>query len=233
MEISVEKDRAYRKQEEHKALDRKRKRASYIAKQSSKTSVENSAEKSQGIYNSKIDDGKIYDGKTDEVRTDIRERARARPSAYQEDFTVWYERYPRKKAKADAQKAYQKARYTASAEEILAGLDRYNSSLSPGFDQNFVPYPASWLRAGRWGDEYTQEISKPAQSYAKPLTFRQAAIIHNRRMFEDALSAAQSAAAARNMPALGKPTEQAVSANGKSGHDGISSSHGEVDGELF
>src|SRR6266705_6663029 len=43
-EFSVEKDRAYNRQEERKALDRKRKRLSYTAKQSKKTSVELSTE---------------------------------------------------------------------------------------------------------------------------------------------------------------------------------------------
>lgn len=69
-------------------------------------------------------------------------------------FRVFWEAYPRRVAKDAASKAFAKAYRRVGTEEplavILAGIER----ALPGWDdRNFIPYPASWLNAGRWGDE--------------------------------------------------------------------------------
>lgn len=68
------------------------------------------------------------------------------------EFTEWYALYPRKKAKADALKAYRAARKKTSAETILIGLRRLLPELNT-VSENYRPYPASWLRAESWEDE--------------------------------------------------------------------------------
>lgn len=68
-----------------------------------------------------------------------------------EEFDRFWAIYPHRKAKLDAQKAYQQARKLASPEEILAGVERYLRSKP---DWQAWAFPASWLRAGRWMDEH-------------------------------------------------------------------------------
>lgn len=70
-------------------------------------------------------------------------------------FNEWWALYPRKVSKLVAMKAYDqmlKKGYTHA--ELLAGIKRYIAELERlGTAREFVPYPASWLRAGRWLDE--------------------------------------------------------------------------------
>lgn len=67
----------------------------------------------------------------------------------QNDFGLFYQKYPRHVAKRAALKAYAAARSRASAAEILAGCERYAVSADP----NYTAHPATWLNADRWLDE--------------------------------------------------------------------------------
>jgi hypothetical protein len=62
-------------------------------------------------------------------------------------FLEFWEVYPRKVARGDAQKAYLKALSRASHAEILAGAKRYKP------DPKFTKHPATWLNADCWLDE--------------------------------------------------------------------------------
>lgn len=94
-------------------------------------------------------------------------RARAREN-FTDEFAAWYKNYPRKVAKADALKAYAKARKGgASVEQLNDGLARYLAKLAPHFDPNFHPYPASWLNSERWNDE-DHNLDYHAHLFAKP-----------------------------------------------------------------
>jgi len=72
-------------------------------------------------------------------------------SAEPSGFAEFWAAYPRKTAKDDARKAWQKAVRRAPPAEIIAGLARAT------FDRRefprFVPHPATWLNGGRWQDE--------------------------------------------------------------------------------
>lgn len=68
------------------------------------------------------------------------------------DFDQFWASYPKKLAKLDAAKAYERARRTASAEDIQAGLEQFLHHLPD--ELRYVPHAASWIRAGRWLDEY-------------------------------------------------------------------------------
>ena len=76
------------------------------------------------------------------------------------DFDIFWSRYPRREAKLAALKAYDKARRLASAEDILAGLERYRQTMPD--DKQYRPLPASWLNAGRWLDETDEPTVKPS-----------------------------------------------------------------------
>jgi hypothetical protein len=73
-----------------------------------------------------------------------------------DEFDRWYSRYPRKEAKDAARKAFTKARRSTSLQELLEGLDRYILAVK-GKERQYIALPATWLNAGRWQDEITQQ----------------------------------------------------------------------------
>ena len=74
-------------------------------------------------------------------------------------FATWYEKYPRKKAPPEAEKAFRKivARDDTPFDALLTGIDRFWLEQP---DVGFWPYPASWLNGRRWLDEPTQARTK-------------------------------------------------------------------------
>lgn len=69
-------------------------------------------------------------------------------------FAEFWAKYPRKVGKLAAQKAYAQARTAngATQAELLAGIDAYVKH-KPAYAD--FAHPSSWLRAGRWMDEWT------------------------------------------------------------------------------
>jgi hypothetical protein len=59
------------------------------------------------------------------------------------DFDKFWNLYPKKVAKADALKAWNKAIKRKTADELLKLTKVYSEGKLP--DQNYIPYPASWL----------------------------------------------------------------------------------------
>jgi hypothetical protein len=80
-----------------------------------------------------------------------------------DDFNEFMARYPRRVARIDAEKAYIQMRRKPDMTKarIHDGLERYLQNLP---DQMcFIPYPASWIRAGRFDDEYETAVPAPAK----------------------------------------------------------------------
>jgi hypothetical protein len=71
--------------------------------------------------------------------------------ASQDDFFDWYMDYPRKEARAAAEKAYAKARTKASHQQLVEGARRYRDD--PNREASFTKLPATWLNSGCWEDE--------------------------------------------------------------------------------
>jgi hypothetical protein len=68
-------------------------------------------------------------------------------------FLVFYQAYPKRRARAKAEAAYTKAlSLGATADELLAGAKRYAAEVR-GKESQFVAFPASWLNQQRWLDE--------------------------------------------------------------------------------
>lgn len=67
-----------------------------------------------------------------------------------EDFTAFWASFPRRTAKLAAMKAYERARRMDSAENILAGVERYKRNKPEYADWC---HPATFLNQGRWMDE--------------------------------------------------------------------------------
>jgi hypothetical protein len=86
-----------------------------------------------------------------------------------EEFDRWYAGYPRKEAKANARKAFAKARRTAGMDILMASLERYVASVK-GKERQYIALPATWLNAGRWEDEYApaskESLVHPAYAWA-------------------------------------------------------------------
>lgn len=80
-------------------------------------------------------------------------------------FTEWWADYPKKVKKLDATKAYKAAlKAGATPEDLLQGLRRQKAAWkATNINPQYIPYPASWLRAGSWEDELdTTALSQDA-----------------------------------------------------------------------
>ena len=81
-------------------------------------------------------------------------------------FTEWWPHYPKKVKKLDAEKAYKAAlKRGVTPKELLDGLQRQKAAWKAnGTEPQYIPYPATWLRAGSWEDE----LDAPSPSQATP-----------------------------------------------------------------
>lgn len=80
------------------------------------------------------------------------------PKKTNDDFEKFWKAYPKKKAKATAQRAFEKAIKKTDLETILRGIEAQKKSRQwQEADGRFVPHPATWLNAGAWDDEVTEE----------------------------------------------------------------------------
>lgn len=95
-------------------------------------------------------------------------------SRIEDDFADWYQRYPRKRDKGHALKAYRAARKKTDHATLVAALDNQREAmLSAPADKR--PYPATWLNGERWLDEPDPVSEKPESvKYATEEEYRQA-----------------------------------------------------------
>lgn len=81
-------------------------------------------------------------------------------------FREFYRVYPRKIGKLDAEKAFRQMTARGyESEAIIEGAKKFASAMArEGKEMQFIPYPATWLRAGRWMDGELQETIKPSEA---------------------------------------------------------------------
>ena len=80
-------------------------------------------------------------------------------------FPDWWAIWGKKKAKGDAEKAYKAALKKISHDDLMAKTTAYWDHVkASGTDLQYVPYPATWLRAEQWDDDLTLN----AQSGGRP-----------------------------------------------------------------
>ncbi|MBO1269601.1 hypothetical protein J1902_16795 [Arthrobacter sp. PO-11] len=82
-----------------------------------------------------------------EARQEAAQNTQDGPAA---EFGQWFSTYPRHEGLADAQRAYTEARKAATAEELLAGAQRY--AADPNREPGYTKLPAKWLASGGWND---------------------------------------------------------------------------------
>lgn len=86
---------------------------------------------------------KSASGKQDTKNTITKEQQPIKNKQENISFDKFWELYPKKVAKADALKAWNKATKTKTAERLLELTKAYAEGKLP--DQTYIPYPASWL----------------------------------------------------------------------------------------
>ncbi|MBR9765907.1 MAG: helix-turn-helix domain-containing protein [Rhodobacteraceae bacterium] len=79
-------------------------------------------------------------------------------------FPDFYEAYPRKIARGNAEKAWAKAVKSALPQEIIDGARRYAALCrQKGTEAQFIAHPATWLNAQRWADEELRGVRLPEE----------------------------------------------------------------------
>ena len=79
------------------------------------------------------------------------------------DFDTFWQAYPKRMAKGDARKAWKQTEsYRPSIADVLKAIAAQRKSAQwMRDDGQYVPYPATWLRAERWDDVIEVEMLKP------------------------------------------------------------------------
>lgn len=86
----------------------------------------------------------------------------------EEEFMVFWRSYPRRVARANARKAFDKAIKKTTMEALIQGITDYVAHKPQWCD---YAHPASWLNGERWLDEY--EPTQSNVSYFKAETVDQ------------------------------------------------------------
>ena len=105
-----------------------------------------------------------------EVRSHISEEDKSKTAA--SGFDEFWQAYPRKKAKGDAEKAWRAIKPDSSLLAVILGAVA-SQAQSPEWTKDagqFIPYPASWLRAKRWQDgaEQSPEVARRVPLVVSP-----------------------------------------------------------------
>ena len=83
--------------------------------------------------------------------------ARARAPRHEAQFAEWWDGYPHKVGKGDAQKAFEKALTKTSFDQLVAGIERYKATKP--LDRAWCN-PATWLNQERWLDAPAPETDR-------------------------------------------------------------------------
>jgi len=95
-------------------------------------------------------------------------RIRKEKSIYTQDFLNFYSLYPRKVAKADAQKAWNTLKPDDELRaDIVIKLEKQKDSTDWKKENGkYIPYPATWIRERRWEDELKEaQTDSPVQNH--------------------------------------------------------------------
>lgn len=105
-----------------------------------------------------------------EVEGDGDKKRKPRPSLESAEFKAFWELYPKKVAKVEAVKAWEKMTLFTEPALILQGLERWKQS-EQWQEMRYIPYPATFLNQRRWSDEVPsgKVVSKHEQSQRNTL----------------------------------------------------------------
>jgi hypothetical protein len=93
-------------------------------------------------------------------------RSRKLLNGHQSDFEAFYEAYPKKVDRGDAERAYLKALKLATPEQLLGRAQVYAAARA-GKDPEFTKAPATWLNKKSWLDEIAPSATGPPNPSAE------------------------------------------------------------------
>lgn len=96
----------------------------------------------------------------EEKRREDNKHTTASPVGFAEFWTA----YPRKKGKAEAEKAFAKAIKLTDLDTLLLAIKLQSSELKwhDKANERYIPHPATWLNARRWEDSAPQKPADPS-----------------------------------------------------------------------
>ncbi|HAR34675.1 MAG TPA: hypothetical protein DCR95_11510, partial [Desulfobacter sp.] len=100
------------------------------------------------------------------VKNEKNEKNTNPPIAPQDDFSVFWQEYPKKVGKMDALKAWGKLNGTRPAIEIILNAIHAQKQSAQWQKEGgqFIPNPATWLNRGQWEDQGVQLAVIPEQT---------------------------------------------------------------------
>ncbi len=93
-----------------------------------------------------------------------RERAKSEDT---DGFEAFWSAYPRKVGKGKARDAYGKALALSDALSLIEQARRF-AAFCQGKDEQFIPYPSTWLNQERWADEISEPVKLREGWYMRP-----------------------------------------------------------------
>lgn len=117
------------------------------------------------IYNTSIESGDLE--KEENIPPSILTDTPPKGDAFEEDFSEFWNLYPRKDGRKDALKSYARARKNGATKEvILSGVKAFVEQCKvQKTERRFIPLPTTWLNQERWDFDYTS-----SEPYAKTVT---------------------------------------------------------------
>lgn len=97
-------------------------------------------------------------------------RKEKKENIYSADFETFWKKYPKKKSKGQAEKTWKNMKPdTVLVQEIMSGLEKAIASYDWKKEGGkFIPYPATWLNAKGWLDEYSSIPFDKSKPQTKP-----------------------------------------------------------------
>ena len=80
------------------------------------------------------------------------------------NFDQFWQAWPLKRAKKDAEKAWKAVGADNQIEAILQAVDKQRRTIWAGEKSRFIPLPATWIRGERWTDEIVVQTYEPKSS---------------------------------------------------------------------
>lgn len=76
-------------------------------------------------------------------------------------FSAFYDAYPKKVSRLDAEKSYRSALKKETHDNIMAGLERYKRHIAESkTERRYIKNPSTWLNQGCWEDDYSNTNKK-------------------------------------------------------------------------
>lgn len=86
------------------------------------------------------------------------QKPKSKKETHEGEFEIFWQAYPKKKAKGTAERAFEKAIKKTDLDTLLCAIeDQKDSKQWQEKNGQFIPYPATWLNAECWKDELIKE----------------------------------------------------------------------------